>query len=345
MSLIIIFLGDKIRYGKVTLAVLMVITILLAAGLLLSLIKQSNIKDIHGNNETLYHNTQDVTLLLGGEIDLRYYDNFNISLTSESRFGFSATVCQVQCSPQIINPLHLDYTDTINITDLQYCRNYIKFVSEDNNVFVPSHYILKGSEVKFVFELKDVTNLSEVILNIFTDVRDCQNFKGSPSSEKAHSKSHSLNNVNNFTAFHHTESDGYICVVADSLANTSSYYTYSVTGLVSQYYDVFSLANQNLCAKTINFNDSLVQHKDVLKIGNSLDRPSALLVSPSDQRTCLLATVSSSCRYSTCYFIMNWLIFATLENPGVIATSAIGAVLFIVFLVLLGVFMFMCVML
>lgn len=167
-----LFLGDKIRYGRIALAVLMVIILLLTACLLLSLIKHTNIEDLRDNNQTLYHNTRDVTLLLGGEFDARVYDKFTVSLISKSTFGFSAIVCQVQCSPQILNHMPLNHTDTFNITN-HHRTKYIEFAPEEDNDIVPARYMLKGSEVKFAFELQDVTNSSEVVLNIFTDVQRC----------------------------------------------------------------------------------------------------------------------------------------------------------------------------
>lgn len=322
-------LGKKMKCGKMILAVLAAVSLLLTTGLLLSLIKHTNIGDL-SNNKTFYHNNQDVTLLIGEVFDLKNYDRFQISLTSKI-FDFNVTVCQDQCSDMshILNTVTLKYSNTINITRNRRLR-YIMVNNTAGNI-TPSLYMLEGSEVTFIMEPQDLEDPSEVTLNIFTDVAQCETFKENYTVvSSSYYIALSLNASNDFVASHVTLSDDYICVVAKFIDYTT--YRYSVNGSVYQYFDVSYLTSQNLCA----YNSSLTQTDGMAKISKSLDRPLALIVSPGVQHTCVLVTISSySCQYGKCYFDINWSIFATLKNLGVISTSVAAALVFSVSVVVI----------
>lgn len=310
---------------KITLAVLAVATLFLAAAILLSLIKLIN-TDL-SSNRTFYHD-QDVTLLTAGVFDIRNYDRVSISL--RSKFDFNVTVCQAHCSEMshLKYSVPLNYTSTVNITRPFSRREYIRMT----NTSTGSLYMLKNSKVTFTVEIQGSENSSGVTLNIFSDVRGCDDFKDCPdcSSGVPH-KTLTLNVSNSFAATHTVVAgtDEYICVVAEFMDYTV--YTYSVDGLIYQYYNVSYLANQGLCV----FNDSLTTHSGEVSLSwdHALERPLSSAIAINKQLTCLLVTLSSS----SCPCLSNmlsWIIFATLKTPGVIATLAIGVIFFIAFLLL-----------
>ena len=319
-------LGKTLKCVKVTLAVLAVITLLLTAAILLSLIRLINITDLN-NNMTFYH-SQDVTLLTGGVFDLRNYDRVNIYL--RSKFDFNVTVCQAHCSKMshLMNSVTLYYNDTVNITQRYPSRRYMKMIDTKTG----SLYMLKGSEVTFMMELQGSENSSGVTLYIFNDVRFCDDFFDNPSQiHRNFYNTVSLNISNNIAASHTVVAvaDDYICVVAEFVDYTV--YRYSVNGSVYQYYNVSYLANQDLCA----FNDPLTTQNDdselSFSLDHSLERPLSSVVAPNKQQTCILVTISSSlcpCRTN----VMSWTIFATLKTPGVIATFVLSAIVFSVFI-------------
>ena len=106
-------LGNRTRYAKIVLAIAAVLALLLVAGLLLSLIKHTNIKDIAVTDKRFYHNGQTLTALMGEVFDLKNYNRYEVSVVSPPiiRFHFNATVCQAQCSrgkQNVVNPINLD---------------------------------------------------------------------------------------------------------------------------------------------------------------------------------------------------------------------------------------------
>lgn len=342
-------IGKRIKCTKLTLSLVATIFLLLAAGLLLSLIKYADINDLASTNKTIYYTGEDVTVLVGGVFDLRNYDKFEVSLISkavafEEYLGY-ASVCQAHCSPNegmshVIASITLGHHEAINISEdsrASHHNGYIKLVNTTDDT--PSLYLLKGSEISFRLETPLLASSSEVILNIFSNVLDCEGFYlySDALSYKGYTVK-KLTTMNNFTSSHVMPTDDYICVVAQF--PDYDIYTYSINGSVYQYHDISYLSRQNLCA----FNNSLTRDIDGinLKITKSLDRSFKSFISLSHQDTCLLITIKSACAYTTCTFGLEWSIFATLNNPGIIITFGIASLVLIVESVLLSFLCLLC---
>lgn len=321
-----------------------VIFLSITTGLLLSLIKQTSTSDIINTSKTIYYNGEDITMLMGRVFDLRYYDKFETSLISraeafEEYLGY-ASVCQAQCSrdegmAHVLNAITLDQFEAINITESSpNNHSYIKLIDTTDDT--PSLYLLKGSIVSFKLELSLLANSSEVELNIFSNVLDCEGFYLYALSYKVY-KTITLSTMNNYTSSLIMTTDDYICVVAKF--PDYDIYPFSVKGSVHQYHDISYLSSQNLCA----FNDSLARDVDGVnaKIMKSLDRPLKSLFSPIKQEVCLLITIRSACAYTTCDFGLKWSISATFFNPGVILTLGVALFILIITCIIL---LFLCVL-
>lgn len=244
----------------------------------------------------IYYNGEDVTVLVGGVFDL---DKFEVSLISraiafEEYLGY-ASVCQARCSPNkgmshVRDSITLDHHEAINISeDSPHHHGYLKLVNTMDDT--PSLYLLKGSEVSFRLETPLLASPSEVILNIFSNVLDCEGFyRYSDALSYNGYAVIKLKTTNNFTSSHVMPSDDYICVVAQF--PDYDIYTFSVNGSVYQYHDISYLSNKNLCA----FNDSLTRDIDGTnaKITRSLDRPLKSF-SPSKSTTYLFTRHHQEC--------------------------------------------------
>lgn len=319
-------LGNRTRYAKIVLAIAAVLALLLVTGLLLSLIKHTNIRNLAVTDKRLYHNGQTLTVLMGEVFDLKNYNRYEVSVVSPPiiRFHFNATVCQAQCSPgkqDVINPIDLDYSGMLNISsDLP--REYLQFSNEPSE-YTPSLYMLKESKTVFKFEKLNVTAID---LNIFNNTELCELFFFSPHlvpTEKYELQTLSV--VNNFTVTYTTESDAYICIVATLLEE--GVYHYSVKGLVSQYHSVSYLIGRDMCKQ----NYSLIRNSDgnSAELQQSISRPSDSLVSLQAQRMCILVTVEGYCKRTNCGFNVTGSIFGTKSNPSVITTSVAAVFVFI----------------
>ena len=307
------------------LVVLSVILTVIAAGCFLSLIKFADIENLESTRPVFFNGP--VTLMVGGQFDLRYYSIVAINMTTNTTMesNYTAQLCQSVCDAGIIErTIPLDYSEELDASGAFSSRCYLP-IPGFSYPSIPTIFMLKGSSMQFNFApiLDTPPNLT-VSLHIFTDVRKCMRFNNHREGVLPH-RVLNLTQSGGFSGMYNSTTDDYVCVVVQ-LPNNQAHYNFTVNATVHQYQNMSYLLGEGLCNKTKSqyFLTPRREGMPPFRLDLKLSRPFSAASSSSPHATCLLISFQEAVNGSV--IELSSTIFGTTENLGLILVSVVGVV-------------------
>lgn len=321
---------------KLIFAALIITSAAFVLGLLLSLLKYTNIANLL-DSRTIYYST-DVTLLVHRSFDLRYYDEVNVTITPQTnkQYLYNVFLCQVTCDEdKILTTLDINFPGRIDASNGDQTRDYIRFPDHEYPK-VPGLFMLERSQISFKFTPVGATSFpnSTVNLYVFTDVTDCTDFRNGNDVEVP--RRLLLTQEGGFKDTFTATTNDYICIIAEIPEGTI--FNYTAIGSVLQYHNSSHLADSRLCETNQSIALETPSHDRGRTLTLKLSRPLRRTSSPTSQPSCVLIVVRDVDAPAYSVFETESVIFGTSSNVGVISLSVCA----FLFLCMAGVFMLAC---